>query len=335
MTQVKTVPIDPSVAVKRKVAFGVTAVFITQFVSFIFINARNIAQPQMIAEFDGMSLFAWLIAMPALAGSASTLLFGKLSDMYGRRAVLLISMAIFGVGLVLTTQVTSMAGLVTAATFMSIGHFPIVPLCFSVIGDLFSAAERARWTGLLNLPTGIAATIGPVLGGVVAESMTGWRGLYWGTVPLLLIAGILVVMAFPKHAAQVKPKVDVAGTAVMIIAVATLIFGFSWIGQPARLMAGVVLLVVSVAAWWGFIAIERKPLPPFWTTGTVQPHVSDGGGGEPVLLLWAARHHGVFTHLCAGSDGHQPHRERLNVDTSHHATGLHGHSRRDAAGAHG
>ncbi|MCB8940385.1 MAG: MFS transporter [Ardenticatenaceae bacterium] len=262
MTQVKTVPIDPSVAVKRKVAFGVTAVFITQFVSFIFINARNIAQPQMIAEFDGMSLFAWLIAMPALAGSASTLLFGKLSDMYGRRAVLLISMAIFGVGLVLTTQVTSMAGLVTAATFMSIGHFPIVPLCFSVIGDLFSAAERARWTGLLNLPTGIAATIGPVLGGVVAESMTGWRGLYWGTVPLLLIAGILVVMAFPKHAAQVKPKVDVAGTAVMIIAVATLIFGFSWIGQPARLMAGVVLLVVSVAAWWGFIAIEKKAAAP-------------------------------------------------------------------------
>jgi len=66
---------------KRKVALGVTAVFITQFVSYLFINARNIAQPQMIAEFDGMALFSWLIALTALAGSVSTLLFGKLSDM--------------------------------------------------------------------------------------------------------------------------------------------------------------------------------------------------------------------------------------------------------------
>ena len=59
-------------------AIGVSAIFITQFISFLFINARNIAQPAMIAEFDGMSLFAWLIALPALSGSISTLLFGKL-----------------------------------------------------------------------------------------------------------------------------------------------------------------------------------------------------------------------------------------------------------------
>lgn len=262
MTRVKTVAIEPGIAVKRKVAFGVTAVFITQFVSFLFINARNIAQPQMIAEFDGMVLFAWLIALPALAGSASTLLFGKLSDLYGRRAILLTSMTLFAVGLALTTQVTSMALLVTAAAFMSIGHFPIVPLCFSVIGDLFSSAERAKWTGLLNLPTGIAATIGPVLGGVVAESVTGWRGLYWGTLPLLFIAGVLVVMAFPKHAPQTKPKVDVGGTAVMLVATTTLILGFSWIGQPARVVSGVVLLVISIAAWWGFIAIEKKAEAP-------------------------------------------------------------------------
>ncbi len=262
MAQVKIVSIDPSMVAKRKVAFSVTAVFITQFVSFLFINARNIAQPQMIAELDGMVLFPWLIALPALAGSASTLLFGKLSDVYGRRAILLTSMIIFGVGLALTTQVKSMALLVTAATFMSIGHFPSVPLCFSVIGDLFSSAERAKWTGLLNLPTGIAATFGPVLGGVIAESAIGWRGLYWGALPLLLIAAGLVATAFPKNGAQAKPKVDIGGTAVMIIAATTLIFGFSWVGQPHRIGAGAALLVISIVAWWGFIAIEKKAEAP-------------------------------------------------------------------------
>jgi MFS family permease len=156
---------------KQKVALGVIAVFTTQFMSWLFINARNIAQPKMIAEFDGMTLFPWLIALPALTGSASTLLFGKLSDMYGRRTILLASMTLFGIGLALSTQITSMAFLVASATFMSIGHFPIIPLCFTAVGDLFSAGELARWTGLLNLPTGVAALIGPVLGGIVAESV--------------------------------------------------------------------------------------------------------------------------------------------------------------------
>jgi len=120
-----------------------------------------------------MALFSWLIALPALAGSTSTLLFGKLSDSYSRRTILLVSMALFGIGLALSTQVTSMPLLVAAATFMSIGHFPIVPLCFMGVGDLFSARELAKWTGLLSLPSGIAAMIGPVVGGVVAQSVFG------------------------------------------------------------------------------------------------------------------------------------------------------------------
>jgi len=262
MTQAQALTSEQDQAAKRKVALGVMAVFITQFVSYLFINARNIAQPQIIAEFDGMALFSWLIALPALAGSASTLFFGKLGDMYGRRAILLSSMSLFGVGLALSTQVTSMPLLVASATFMSIGHFPIIPLCFTAVGDFFSARELAKWTGLLNLPTGVAALIGPVLGGIVAESVFGWRGLYWGTIPLLVAAGILVAVALPKNAQTTKPKVDIWGTAVMFLATATLIFGFSRLGMPGQLEASVALLVVSVAAWVGFIQIEKRVAAP-------------------------------------------------------------------------
>ena len=238
------------------------AIFITQFVSFLFINARNIAYPQIIAEFDGMALFPWLIALPAIAGSTSTLLFGKLSDMYGRRAILLVSMAIFGVGLGLSTQATSMAMLVAAATFMSIGHFPIIPLGFMAVGDLFSARELAKWTGLLNLPTGIAALIGPVLGGIIAESMFGWRGLYWGEIPLAIFSGILVAVALPKSTQTSRPKMDIWGTIVMVLATTTLFLGFSWLGVAGKLGSGVLLLVVSAAAWIGFIQIEKRGTAP-------------------------------------------------------------------------
>jgi MFS family permease len=247
---------------RRKVALGVTAIFATQFVSFLFINARNITQPVMIAEFTGMELFSWLIALPALAGSASTLLFGKLGDMYGRRAILLSSMVLFGVGLALSTQVTSMPLLVASTTFMSIGHFPIIPLCFTALGDLFSARELAKWTGLLNLPTAIAALMGPVLGGIVAESVFGWRGLYWVTIPLLIVAGILVAVALPKNTQVEKPKVDIWGTLVMVLATTTLILGFSQLGQPGNLGIGALLLVISLASWVVFIQIEKWVVAP-------------------------------------------------------------------------
>jgi MFS family permease len=262
MTDERTFIAQEDLLAKRKVAIGVTAVFITQFVSNLFINARNIARPGMIAEFDGMALFSWLIALPALSGSASTLLFGKLSDMYGRRAILLASMALFGVGLALSTQVTSMPLLIASATFMSIGHFPIIPLCYSAVGDLFSARELAKWTGLLNLPTGVAALIGPVLGGIVAESVFGWRGLYWGTIPLMFIAGILVIMALARNTQTTKPKVDIWGTLVMILATTTLILGFSWLRMLDKLGSGAAMLAVSAAAWVGFIQIEKRVEAP-------------------------------------------------------------------------
>ena len=262
MTQVTAPPIKKSTEAKRKVSFGLIAIFFTQFVSFLFINARNIAQPQMIAEFDGMALFTWLIALPALAGSASTLFFGKLSDMYGRRAILLVSMALFGLGLAFTTQVTSMSLLVLSATFMSIGHFPIIPLCFMAVGDLFSSRELAKWTGLLNLPTGVAALVGPVLGGIVAESVFGWRGLYWGTIPLLIGAGFMVAAALPKNTQTTKPKLDIWGTLVMVFATSTLILGFSRMGMPDNLGLGAILLIVSTVAWVGFILIEKRVAAP-------------------------------------------------------------------------
>ena len=262
MTQLNTVSNQKRVSAKRKTAFGVTAVFITQFVSFLFINARTIAQPGMIAEFDGMSLFAWLIALPALSGSISTLLFGKLSDIFGRRTILLLCIGIFLLGLGLTTQSTSMVFLVVAATFMSIGHFPIIPICFTSIGDLFDPSERAKWTGLLNLPGGVAALIGPVLGGVVTESLLGWRGLYWGTIPLMFVAGVLVTLALPQSAQHTKPKIDWFGAFVMAVATTTLIIGFSRIGVPGQFWFGGILLLISVLAWIIFIQIEKRAEAP-------------------------------------------------------------------------
>ena len=262
MAQIEVIQPHQSQRSRRSVALGLSAIFFTQFFNFIFVNARNIAQPDIIAEFNGMDMFSWLIALPALAGAASTLMFGKLSDIYGRRNILLVCISIFMVGLGICANTTGMVGIITATTLMTIGHFPIMPTSFSVIGDLFTSADRAKWTGLLNLPSGIAAMIGPVLGGMIAESIFGWRGLYWGTIPFMLIGTVLIIIGLPNNAQEVKPKIDLAGILVMILATSTLIFGFSWLGDSQLRWIGMVLLFISFGSWFLFIKIENRADAP-------------------------------------------------------------------------
>ena len=262
MAQAQSLPNPQDQAVKRKVAFGVAAIFFAQFVSLLFVNARNIATPGMVAELDGMAIFSWFLAMPALSGAAATLLFGKLSDIYGRRKMLLLTIGIFMLGLGISATSKSMPFLIVAQTFMSIGHFPIVPLCFSAIGDLFAPSQRAKWTGLLNIPSGAAALFGPVLGGIFAESIYGWRGLYWGTIPLILVAGGMVAAALPDKAKGVRPKLDVLGTFVMVVATTTLIIGFTWLGNETKFVSGAILLFISLLTWLAFVKVEQRAAAP-------------------------------------------------------------------------
>lgn len=262
MKQAKAAPVQEYPAAAKKVVIGLWAVFITYFLSNFFMNAVNIAQPKMVADFDGMALFSWLLALPALGAAVATLLFGKLSDLYGRRAILLMSMALFLVGAALMAMSSSMAFAITSRVLLGLGQGALAPLCFSVIGDLFPPEQRARWSGMMALPAGIAATIAPTLGGMITDSSLGWRGLFWIFTPLVLICAALVAAGVPGRLQKIEQKLDYLGIAVMVIASAALIFGVSWLGAPGMLGQGVGLVAVSAAAWAAFIMIEKKAEAP-------------------------------------------------------------------------
>ncbi len=262
MAQAQALPAEQDPSVKKKVAIGLWATFITYFVGMFFMNSVNIVQPIQVADLNGMALFSWIIALPALGAAVATLMFGKLSDMYGRRAILFTSLGLFLAGTILSAISTSMAFAIAARVILMLGQGALAPLCFSVIGDLFEPAARARWSGMLNLPAGIAATIAPTLGGMITESSMGWRGLFWVMVPLVLISGGLVATGIPGRKEQIQQKVDFLGIIIMVIASATLIIGVSWLGDPTRRAIGIGLVVVSVLSWAGFIAVENKAEAP-------------------------------------------------------------------------
>ncbi len=262
MAQSQAVPLEQSSQAKQRVAFGLWAVFITYFTAMFFQNSVNIAQPIQVADLNGMALFSWIIALPALGAAVATLTGGKLSDMYGRRIVVLISLALFVAGSILSAISTTMGFAIAARIVLTLGQGALAPLCFSVIGDLFEPAARARWSGMLNVPAGIAATIAPTLGGLITESQFGWRGLFWIMVPLVVISGALVAFAIPGRKEKVEQKIDFVGILLMVIASATLIIGVSWLGDPIRRVIGIVLIVVSVIAWAIFVTVENKAEAP-------------------------------------------------------------------------
>lgn len=202
------------------------------------------------------------IALPALGAAVATLMFGKLSDMYGRRVILLISLSIFLVGTILSAVSNTMGFAIASRVVLMLGFGALMPMCFAVLGDLFEPAARARWSGLLNVPGGIAATLAPTLGGAITDSSVSWRGLFWLMVPLVLITGGLVLAGIPGRKEKAEQRIDILGIIVMVIASATLIVGVSWLGDPDKLGIGVGLIVASVIAWAGFIAIENKAQAP-------------------------------------------------------------------------
>ena len=248
----------------KNVAIGLLALFLVSLTMGYFIQAVNIARPKMAAALNGMSLYAWSVSIPGLVGAFMSLIFGKLSDMYGRRIMLLISVIFALLGTVLTLFCTNFVFLIGAFTIANVGLGASMPLGMAVLGDMFSPVKRTRWIGLMNIPMGIAALCGPTLGGWFADNM-GWRSVFWSLIPLLFLCVLLVPIGIPSLAnTGIKRKIDVRGCVLAIMASSTTIVGVSlggdfypWASKPV-----IGLLGISLIFWILFLRAERKAEEP-------------------------------------------------------------------------
>ena len=243
---------------RKRIIMGLVAMFLVYGTMGYFIQAIGIARPKIAAELDGMSIYAWSVSIPGLVGAFVTLIYGKLSDMYGRRIMLLISVAFALLGSILSALSTTFVFLIVASCIGSLGIGAIMPLVFAVLGDMFPPVERSRWVGLLQIPMGIAALGGPVLGGWFADTL-GWEYFFWSTVPLLVLCLILIPIGIPPLARRsIKPKIDIKGSLLMIVASSTLIIGISLGGvtYPWASVQIIGMLAVSLITWILFIRAE-------------------------------------------------------------------------------
>jgi len=243
---------------RKHIVLGLTAIFLVYGTMAYFIQALNIARPKIAADLGGMAIYSWSVSIPGLVGAFVTLIFGKLSDMYGRRIMLLISIIFALLGSILSILSTTFVFLIVAAAIGSLGIGAMMPLVFAVVGDMFEPIKRSKWVGLLQIPMGVAALFGPALGGWFADTL-GWRYLFWSTVPLLILCLILVPLGIPPLAHRgIKPRIDVKGCLLVILASSTLIIGISLGGAtyPWGSPHIISLLGVSLISWILFFRVE-------------------------------------------------------------------------------
>jgi MFS family permease len=243
---------------KKQIALAMTAVFAVYGTMSYLVQALGIARPKMAADLDGMSLYAWSVSLPGLASAFVTLIFGKMSDIYGRRKMLLATLIPTLGGSILSAISPSFVFLIVANVIGAMGSGAMMPLVFAVVGDMFPPVQRSKWIGLLNIPTGICSLVGPTLGGWFVDNLN-WRYLYWLSVPLLIFCLIAVPIGVPSLIQKAgKRKIDFVGCALVGVASSTMLLGLSFAGSTypwaSRQVIG--LLGVSLAFWILFFKYE-------------------------------------------------------------------------------
>lgn len=155
----------------------------------------------------------------------ATLLFGKYSDMYGRRTTLPDSLFFFTAGSILAALSPAFVVNIISRVVSGLGLGALSALCFSVIGDIYAdPTARSRWTGLLNIPAGIASAVGPVLVGVITDNLS-WCYFFWITVPIAIIWSILVMIGVPGRTERTENKIDYSGSLMLAVASSSMILG--------------------------------------------------------------------------------------------------------------
>lgn len=248
---------------KRQTTLALFAVFATYFGSSYLFRGFGVALPRIAADLNGMPLYSSAISLPALASAFVTLTFGKLSDMYGRRILLLVSLTLYLIGAVLAAVSETFIFFIAARTIMSLGQGALPPLTFSVVGDLYPPAERSKWSGLLQIPAGIAAVVVPTFVGILTDKLS-WRYFFWISVLLVLICGVFVLIGIPSLSKRTAHRIDFSGTCLLAVASSAMILAFSWAGNmyPWTSTTILCLLGASAVSWIIFFWIEGKADEP-------------------------------------------------------------------------
>ncbi|HWT39906.1 MAG TPA: MDR family MFS transporter [Dongiaceae bacterium] len=233
---------------------------------------------KIVEQFNAFDSLSWIVTAYLITTTLTVPIAGKLSDLFGRRAILLIGVGIFAIGSLMSGLSGGVTELIIWRAVQGIGGGIITANAFTIVGDLFAARERGRWQGLIGAVFGLSSVIGPLLGGWLTDGQhlfgltTDWRWTFFINVPVGILAFILIAIYCPALRHATKVKIDYLGAALLSVSLAALILAvdntdtiFSGlISATGMTLAAVRLALYSIAvvAAIGFVIAEYKAEQP-------------------------------------------------------------------------
>jgi EmrB/QacA subfamily drug resistance transporter len=226
------------------------------------------AVPSVVDDLGGFSQFPWLFSVFLLAQAVSVPIFAKLSDQYGRKPVMLVGVAAFLLGSIFCGFAWSMPALIVFRALQGLGAGAVQPTAMTIIGDIYSVAERAKVQGYVASVWAVSSVVGPTLGGVFVDFLS-WRWIFFVNIPLALLAGWVLKRHFVERVERVPHRLDVSGAVLLTVGASLLILGlleggvlWAWASLPSiTVLAAAVLLLIA------FVLVERRaaePILPGW-----------------------------------------------------------------------
>ena len=221
------------------------------------------AMPTIIGQLGGLSEYAWVFSAYLLASTTTVPLYSRLADIHGRKPVFLLGLGLFVTGSALCGLASSMWMLIAFRTLQGLGAGAVQPISFTIAGDIFEPRQRARMQGFFSGIWGVAAIVGPAIGGLITSTV-GWPWVFEINIPVGLLAAAIIGFGLHERVEHHRHRIDWAGAALLSASIVLLLFAvseggqlFGWVSAPFAAM-----LVASVALLGIFLRHARRVEEP-------------------------------------------------------------------------
>jgi EmrB/QacA subfamily drug resistance transporter len=226
------------------------------------------ALPRIVSDLGGLNHLSWVVTAYLLTSTAATPLWGKISDLYGRRPVFQAAIVTFLIGSVLCGLSQNMPQLIAFRAIQGIGGGGLFAISFSVIGDIIPPRERGRYQGYFGAVFGTSSVAGPLLGGWFTDG-PGWRWIFYVNLPVGAAALVVTSLALKIPTVRREHSIDYLGAAAIVAAVSSLLLYLNWAGAEFGWGAPGSLALLGGAAVLTalFVLIERRAREPIIPMG--------------------------------------------------------------------
>ena len=189
--------VPPAVVLTKRRRRVVTAgLLLGIFLAALEATVVSTAMPTVVASLGGLDHYSWVFSAYLLTSTASVPLWGRLSDLYGRRRLYLAAIALFLVGSMLAGVSQSMPQLIVFRALQGLGAGGLIPLALTIIGEIYTLAERTRMQAVFSSVWGVSSIAGPLVGGFITDSIS-WRWVFYLNLPIGLVAAVIVHRSVP------------------------------------------------------------------------------------------------------------------------------------------